>query len=83
MAGGMALVSILLALLIRPLLRGLVAALFPVIAVAVRWAAVPASNTGDRTPDVARTARATQALFRKAGGLAEIGVPVRIYVCLI
>ena len=44
---------------IRPLLRGLVVALFPVIVVALWWTSIPASNTRDWTPDVARTARAT------------------------
>ena len=59
MAGGLALVSILLAALVRPFLRGLVAALLPVVAVAVWWASIPPSNTRDWAPDVARTARAT------------------------
>jgi hypothetical protein len=53
------LVSIALAALMRPLLRGLVIALFPVIVVALWWTSIPASNTRDWTPDVARTARAT------------------------
>jgi hypothetical protein len=48
-----------LAVLTRPLLRGLVVALFPVIVVALWWTAIAASNTRDWTPDVARTARAT------------------------
>jgi Domain of unknown function (DUF4105) len=59
MAAGLAIVSILLAALVRPLLRGLVVALFPVIVVALWWTAIPARNTRDWTPDVARTARAT------------------------
>lgn len=58
MAGGLALVSIALAALVRPLLRGLVAALLPVVAVAVWWASIPPSKTRDWSPDVARTARA-------------------------
>ncbi len=58
MAGELALMSILLAALVRPLLRGLLAALFPVIGVALWWASIPASNTRDWSPDVARTARA-------------------------
>ena len=58
MAGGLALVSIALAALVRPFMRGLVAALLPVVAVAVWWASIPASNTRDWSPDVARTARA-------------------------
>jgi len=58
MAAGLALVSIALAALIRPFLRGLVAALVPVVAVALWWASIAPSNTRDWTPDVARTARA-------------------------
>jgi hypothetical protein len=59
MAAGVAIVSIILAVAIRPLMRGLVVALFPVIVVALWWTAIPASNTRDWTPDVARAARAT------------------------
>ena len=58
MAGGLALVSIALAAVVRPFLRGLVAALLPVVAVAVWWASIPPSNTRDWSPDVAQTARA-------------------------
>jgi hypothetical protein len=58
MAAGLALVSIALAALIRPFLRGLVAALLPVVVVAVWWASIPPSNTRDWSPEVARTARA-------------------------
>jgi len=47
MAGGLALVSIALAALVRPFLRGLVAALLPLVAVAVWWASIPASNIRD------------------------------------
>ena len=59
MAAGLAIVSILLAALIRPLLRGLGAALLPVVAVALWWASIPPSNSRHWSPDVARTARAT------------------------
>lgn len=59
MAGGLALICILLAALVRPFLKGLVAALLPVVAVAVWWASIPPGNTRDWSPDVARTARAT------------------------
>jgi hypothetical protein len=59
MAAGLAIVCIVMAIAVRPLLRGLVVALFPVIVVALWWTAIPASNTRDWTPDVARTARAT------------------------
>jgi hypothetical protein len=59
MAAGLAIVCIVLVVAVRPLLRGLVVAVFPVIVVALWWTAIPASNTRDWTPDVARTARAT------------------------
>ena len=58
MAGGLALTSILLAALIRPFRRGLVAALLPVVAVAVWWTLIPPRITRDWSPDVARTPRA-------------------------
>ncbi len=59
MAAGLVVVCVILAALVRPLLRGLVVALFPVVVVALWWMAIPASNTRDWTPDVARTARAS------------------------
>jgi hypothetical protein len=59
MAAGLAIVCIILAVAVRPLLRGLVVALFPVIVVGLWWTAIPARNTRDWTPDVARTAHAT------------------------
>src|ERR1700720_4415991 len=59
MAGGLALVSILLAALVRPFLRGLALALLPVATIALSWMSVPPSNARDWAPDVARTARAT------------------------
>src|SRR5208282_5751136 len=59
MAGGLALVSILLAALVRPFLRGLAVALLPVAAVVLWWTSIPPSNTRDWTPEAARTARAT------------------------
>jgi hypothetical protein len=58
-AGGLALVSILLAAIVRPFLRGLAVALLPVAAVVVWWTSIPPSNARDWAPDVARTARAT------------------------
>ena len=58
-AGVVVVASIAMAALIRPLISGLVAALMPVVMVALWWSAIPASNTRDWTPDVARTARAT------------------------
>jgi len=59
MVAGLTLASIGLAALVRPLFRGLAVALFPVIVVGLWWTSIPASNTRDWTPDVARTARAT------------------------
>ena len=59
MAAGLAIVSIILAAIVRPLLRGLVVALFPVIVVALWWTSIPPSNARDWTPDVSRTARVT------------------------
>ncbi len=59
MAAGLAIVSIILAAIVRPLLRGLVVALFPVIVVALWWTLIPPSNARDWTPDVSRTARVT------------------------
>jgi Domain of unknown function (DUF4105) len=59
MAAGLVIVCIILAAIVRPFLRGLTVALFPVIVVVLWWTAIPASNTRDWTPDVARTARAT------------------------
>jgi hypothetical protein len=59
MAGGLTLVSIFLAAIVRPFLRGLAIALLPVAAVVLWWTSIPPSNTRDWAPDVARTARAT------------------------
>ena len=59
MAAGLVFVCVTLAAIFRPLLRGLLVALFPVIVVALWWTALPASNARDWTPDVARPARAT------------------------
>jgi hypothetical protein len=59
MAAGLAVVSVTLAASVRPLLRGLTVALFPVIVVALWWTSILPTNTRDWTPDVARTSRAT------------------------
>ena len=59
LAGDLVLASILLASFVRPLLRGLVAALLPVAVVALWWTSITPSNSRDWTPDVARTARAS------------------------
>ena len=56
MAGGLVAVSILLAALVRPFLRGLMSALLPVLAVVLWWVSIPPSNTRDWAPDVAHTA---------------------------
>jgi hypothetical protein len=56
LAVALLLVSILLVALVRPLLRGLVAALLPIVAVAVWWGSIAPSNTRDWTPEVAHTA---------------------------
>jgi hypothetical protein len=55
----MAFVSLAFAALVRPFLKGLVAALLPVVVVALWWTSIAPSNTRDWTPDVARTARAS------------------------
>jgi hypothetical protein len=67
MAGGLALLSILLAALlsillaalIRPFLKGLAAALLPMVAVVLWWTSTAPSNARDWTLDVAHIARAT------------------------
>ncbi|MGA7869612.1 MAG: DUF4105 domain-containing protein [Candidatus Binatus sp.] len=58
MTGGLALISILLASLVRPFLRGLLIALLPMVAVVLWWTSIPPSNARNWSPDVARTARA-------------------------
>ena len=59
LAVGLLLVSILLVALVRPFPRGLVAALLPIVAVAVCWGSIAPSNTRDWSPDVAHAARTT------------------------
>jgi hypothetical protein len=59
LAGSLTIVSVLSIALVRPFARGLAAAILPVVAVALWWTFIPASNTRDWTPDVARTARAS------------------------
>jgi hypothetical protein len=54
----MGLTSVLLATLVRPFLRGLLAASLPVVLVALWWGSIEASNSRDWGPDVARTAQA-------------------------
>jgi hypothetical protein len=55
----MTLVCLLLAAFVRPVLRGFIAAMLPVVVVILWWVSVSPSNARDWTPDVARTAHAT------------------------
>jgi Domain of unknown function (DUF4105) len=59
LAAGLAVICIAMVALIRPLYRGVIAALIPVIAVAFWWTSIAPSNTRDWTPDVARLAQTT------------------------
>jgi len=59
LAAGLAAICIAMVALIRPLYRGVIAALIPVIAVAFWWTSIAPSNTRDWTPDVARVAQTT------------------------
>jgi hypothetical protein len=59
LAAVLALLSILLAAFVRPLLRGLVIALIPVLVVGLWWTSIPPTNNRDWSPDVARTAHAS------------------------
>jgi len=59
MAGAMAVTSLLFTAFVRPFLRGMVAAILPVVVVALWWTSIAPSNTRDWTPDAARTARAS------------------------
>jgi hypothetical protein len=58
MCVAVALSSLLLAVLVRPRLRGLAAASVPIVLVALWWVSLAPSNSRDWSPDVARTARA-------------------------
>jgi len=49
--------SLLLAVLVRPVVRGLVAAILPVVLVALWWVTIAPSNSRDWSPDVDRTAQ--------------------------
>jgi hypothetical protein len=59
MSAAMAFTSLLLAAVVRPFWKGLLAALSPVIVVVLWWTSIAPSNVREWTPDVARTARAT------------------------
>ncbi len=50
--------SLVLAALVRPFLRGLLAAILPVVLVALWWASIAPSNSRNWSSDVARPARA-------------------------
>ena len=54
----LALSSLILTLKVRPLRRGLMASITPVVVVAIWWSTIPPSNSRDWMPDVALTARA-------------------------
>jgi hypothetical protein len=58
MGAAIVVASSLLVAFVRPLPRGLLAALLPVVVVILWWIAIPPTNSRDWTPDVARTARA-------------------------
>jgi hypothetical protein len=57
LCGAMGFTSLLLIARIRPFLRGLLAALVPVVFVALWWGSIAPSNSRNWTPDVARTAQ--------------------------
>ncbi len=59
LAIGLPVSSVGLVAFVRPFRRGLVAALLPVVAVALWWSSIPPSNNRDWSPDVTRAARAT------------------------
>jgi hypothetical protein len=59
LAAGLAVICISMVALIRPLHRGAIAALIPVVFVAFWWMSIAPSNTRDWTPDVARLAQTT------------------------
>jgi hypothetical protein len=58
MGAAVAATGSLLAVRLRPFLRGLLAALLPVVVVVVWWTSLAPTNFRDWTPDVARPARA-------------------------
>jgi hypothetical protein len=58
MCAALGLTSLLLAALVRPFLKGLLAASLPVILVVLWWVSIAPSNSRDWSPDVARTAQA-------------------------
>src|ERR1700726_316937 len=59
LAIGFAVICILPVVLIRPIHRGLIVALVPIIVVAFWWTSIAPRNTRDWTPDVARVAQTT------------------------
>jgi hypothetical protein len=59
MSAAIVLCSLFLAVKVRPFWKGLLAAVSPVVVVAMWWTSIAPSNVRDWTPDVARMARAT------------------------
>jgi len=59
MCAALGLTSLLLAALVRPFLKGLLAAILPVIFIVLWWVSIAPSNSRDWSPDVARTAQAS------------------------
>jgi hypothetical protein len=59
LATGFAVICISILALVRPLYRGVILALIPIVAVAFWWASIAPSDTRDWTPDVARVTHAT------------------------
>jgi Domain of unknown function (DUF4105) len=58
MGAAIAVASSLLVAFVRPLPRGLLTALLPLVVVILWWISIPPTNSRDWTPDVARSARA-------------------------
>src|ERR1700687_5415269 len=58
-AGCVALVSLLSVARVRPLSRGLLVSLLPLVPVVLWWTSIAPSNSREWTPDVARPARAS------------------------
>ena len=58
MGAAIVVASALLVAFVRPFLRGLLAALLPVMVVIIWWISIPPTNSRNWAPDVARTARA-------------------------
>ncbi len=59
LAAGFALISLSMLVLVRPLYRGMAAALIPVVIVAFWWMSIAPSNNRDWTPDLSRVSQTT------------------------